>query len=164
MTLREVIERAALIALAVLMMLAVWALSAVQYARAGEGLTGLVERVIDGDTLVVGGLTVRLAGLDCPETDQPYGREATALAARLALGREVRVLPRATGRYGRTIATVTLPGGRDLGLELIKAGLAWARSKAYRAAQAAAKKARAGLWADPNPTPPWRWRRNRRTR
>ena len=62
-------------------------------------------------------------------------------------------------------------GLRDVGLEQIRAGMAWwyrdyAHEQAtqerlvYRDEEEAAKAARRGLWKDAEPMPPWEWRRN----
>ena len=59
---------------------------------------------------------------------------------------------------------------QDAGLELIKEGFAWAYAKylpeasvetqqSYTAAEAAARAARIGLWADADPQPPWEYRK-----
>lgn len=76
----------------------------------------VVRRVIDGDTIVVGdGLTVRLIGVDTPETRHPtkpvqcYGPEASKeTAALLPRGTRVRLVYDAErgDRYGRTLAYV----------------------------------------------------------
>jgi micrococcal nuclease len=58
----------------------------------------------------------------------------------------------------------------DAGLELIKEGFAWAYAKylpeasvaiqqSYTAAEAAARAQAIGLWADPDPVPPWQYRK-----
>ncbi len=165
LTIWDVAERVVLIVLAAAILLGVWALSA-RDARAGEWLKGPVTKILDGDTYDIGGLIVRTAGNDCPEKSQPYGSAAALAAKNLAFGKVVTIIVVAKrGPYGRVIARVKLPDGRDLGLELVKAGLAWARCKAYRAAEAEARRRKIGLWADPKPIPPWKWRRrNRRTR
>ena len=72
-------------------------------------------RVVDGDTIDVGGARVRLHGVDAPESDQscvaqgtrwPCGRRATrALAGRLG-GRTVVCEERDRDRYGRIVAGV----------------------------------------------------------
>jgi len=68
-------------------------------------------------------------------------------------------------RHKRLVAKITTPDGQDLGLELIRAGLAWwyerysPNETAYEKAQNQARKAKRGLWADPGPVPPWKWRR-----
>lgn len=79
----------------------------------------LVERVVDGDTIELdGGETVRLIGVDTPETVHPrkpverFGKQATAFTTRLAEGKRVRLeRDRETAgrdRYGRTLAYVWL--------------------------------------------------------
>jgi hypothetical protein len=76
----------------------------------------------------------------------------------------VHVRPRDTDRYGRTVAEVILPDGRSLNHELVRAGLAW-WYRTYAPAddvlarlEHEAKTAGRGLWAQPDPTPPWEWR------
>ena len=60
-------------------------------------------------------------------------------------------------------------GLRDVGLEQIRAGMAWwyreyAHEQAtqerlvYRDEEESAKGARRGLWKDAKPVPPWEWR------
>jgi len=81
-------------------------------------------RVIDGDTLVVEGVRVRVAEINCPEPGEPGGAEATEFARRFIARGRVRVLPvRGRDKYGRTLARIEV-AGKDLGLALIAAGLA----------------------------------------
>ena len=67
--------------------------------------------------------------------------------------------------HHRTVGEVLLPDGRSLNLELVKAGLAWRyvhyakHDSRLAAAEAETRKAKRGLWSDPNPVPPWDWRR-----
>jgi endonuclease YncB( thermonuclease family) len=70
-------------------------------------------------------------------------------------------------RYGRTVATVYLDDGRELNLEIIKAGYAWHYRRYlvrqdYAEAEAQARVEKLGLWSDPHAKPPWEWRRDRR--
>ena len=68
-------------------------------------------------------------------------------------------------QYGRLVADVILPDGRNLNRELVRAGLAWwyrryaPHDAELEALEAEARAARRGLWADPHPVPPWEWRR-----
>jgi micrococcal nuclease len=129
--------------------------------------------VIDGDTvtaqLATGErVTVRLIGLDAPETHKPNtpvecgGRQATANMRRLALvggrGRGVTLVtdstqPR-TDVFGRMLAYARVDSGRDLALEQIRAGWAGAhvygapfkRLRSFKAAARAAKRAKRGVW------------------
>ena len=83
--------------------------------------------------------------------------------AGLVLGKDVRVIPRDIDRYRRTVAQIEV-GGRDVSMDMIRAGLAWwferyaPKDTSLRDAEEAAKKARVGLWADPASVAPWRWR------
>ena len=122
--------------------------------------TGRVVRVVDGDTydVLAEGIThrVRLLGVDAPERDQPFGRQAADSVARLLRPARLVLLTRqGTDLYGRTLASVRLPvaGGPALALDslLVVRGWAWAWDPKRRVAgrsmqQTAAVAARRGLW------------------
>jgi endonuclease YncB( thermonuclease family) len=142
-------------------------------------LSTVVVSVSDGDTLAVrtpsGDVRVRLEGIDCPEKHQPHGLAARwFVRSRVFVtrpdgrrsGKTVSVDERGRDRNGRRIARVRVDG-RDLSLELLRAGFAWHYRRynhepALAQLEADARTARRGLWADPRPTPPWEWRRRRR--
>ena len=63
-------------------------------------------------------------------------------------------------RYGRTVGVVLLRDGRSLSHELVRAGLAWmyrryTNDQSLSDLEEEARVARRGLWADPEPVPPW---------
>jgi endonuclease YncB( thermonuclease family) len=103
-------------------------------AACAVGLSGQA-RVIDGDTIAVGGSTVRLYGIDAPERDQPCttlsgqnwacGDWVTRQLRDRIEGRELRCAPRGQDRYGRTLAKC-YDGQQDIGQALVQAGLAYA--------------------------------------
>ena len=150
-----------------------WTLTA-----AGASLPGRVLWVTEGDTVVVLGPgnaqhKVRLAGIDAPELDQPYGRASKAHLSRRVAGRFVLVDWQKQDRYGRIVGKVILTD-QDMGLEQIRAGLAWHYKRyqgeqtptdrlGYAKAQEEAQDAKRGLWADENSVPPWEWRRGGRS-
>jgi micrococcal nuclease len=80
--------------------------------------------VIDGDTIVIQGRSIRLAGVDAPELQHPWGQKAKWELVGLTKGLNVTaaVLPELS--YDRVVAVCTLPDGRDLAAEMVKAGLA----------------------------------------
>ena len=60
-----------------------------------------------------------------------------------------------------------LPDGTNLNRELVKAGLAWwyrkySKDESLGALEEEAKTAKRGLWTDPEPVPPWCWRKQRK--
>lgn len=136
---------------------------------AASGWSGRVVRVADGDTLeVLRGretVRVRLHGVDCPELGQAYGQRARQRTGELAMGRAVEVREVERDRFGRVVAEVLLPGGESLNRKLVAEGLAWwfrdyaPRDVELRLLEEKAREARRGLWADPRPEPPWKWRR-----
>lgn len=71
-----------------------------------HSFTGLVERVIDGDTIVIGTNVVRLAEIDAPEMNMEYGSTAKAALEEMTLGNIVVVEWNHRGRYGRIIGAV----------------------------------------------------------
>ena len=65
-----------------------------------------VKRIVDGDTVYLkDGTKVRLHGIDTPERDLPYGKQATRNLDKL-IGRTVFVVERDTDRYGRLVGTL----------------------------------------------------------
>jgi endonuclease YncB( thermonuclease family) len=89
-----------------------------------------VVGVSDGDSVTVlrddrTQVRIRLFGIDAPEAAQPFGSRAKQLASDLAYRQVVRVEPRTVDRFGRTVANVILPDGRNLNHELVASGWAW---------------------------------------
>jgi micrococcal nuclease len=80
--------------------------------------------VIDGDTIDISGTRIRLAGIDAPEMDHPYGKTAKWALVNLCKGNEVRAVFDGDLSHERTVATCYLPDGRDLSAEMVKAGMA----------------------------------------
>ncbi len=135
-----------------------------QRASDAVGNWRTVERVIDGDTIVLnGGERVRLIGVDTPETVHPskpveyYGKEASAFTRRTVEGKRVRLEyePGArTDRYGRTLAYIYTDGGDLLNQEIIEGGYGnaytrfpFSKMEEFRAAEREAREAGRGLWA-----------------
>lgn len=80
--------------------------------------------VIDGDTIVVSKIKVRLAGIDAPELDQPWGQKAKWEMVKICKGKTIDVELTGETTYDRLVGTCYLEDGTDIGAELIKAGLA----------------------------------------
>jgi len=141
-------------------------------ARLGE-VRGKVVGIQDGDTITVldgnEELRIRLAGIDAPEKNQDFGQVSKDNLSNLIFGKEIILQVYKTDRYGRLVAKVLLDSV-DINLEQIKAGLAWHYKKYeseqefpdrrfYSDAEVKARKSKAGLWAIPNPQPPWNKRK-----
>jgi micrococcal nuclease len=96
---------------------------------------------------------------------QAFGTTAKKFTGDLAFGKTVNVRVRDIDRYHRMVAEITLPDGRMLNQGLVRAGLAWwyrkyAKSDAeLHRLETEAREAKRELWADPNPVPPWEWRK-----
>ncbi len=140
-----------------LLVLAALALPALAPPVAAETFSGRV-RVIDGDSLAVGGRPVRLHGIDAPEAGQscigadgrdwPCGAWATRQLGALADGRQAVCEELDTDRYGRSVARCRV-GGQDLGRALVRAGAATAYrrySDAYVWDETEARRAARGVW------------------
>lgn len=130
-----------------------------------EGPFGVV-RVVDGDTVVVAPrVTLRLIGIDTPETVDPrkpvqcFGREASLWAHSLLDGRSVWLEYDPTqgrlDKYGRTLAYVWLPDGRMFNETMIADGYAheytynlpYRYQDAFIAAERSARASQRGLWS-----------------
>lgn len=134
--------------------------------------TGNVVKISDGDTFTM--LTtlnrqvkVRLYGIDCPERAQDFGTVARQKLSELIFGQPVRIEQRDVDRYGRTVAIVYNSKGININEQLLREGLAWHykeydKNPDWDDLQVTAQRNKRGLWVQPNPTPPWLWRKRKR--
>lgn len=102
-----------------------------------EEFVARVVKVHDADTIVVlhdqRALTIRLKGIDCPETGNASGLRAKKYAAETINGKNVKLKTYGKDKYGRTIADVFLENGRLFNQELVLSGNChWGRSPAMR--------------------------------
>lgn len=136
--------------------------------RGHATLTGRAEAV-DGDTLAVGGIRVRLEGIDAPEAEQTCtdakgavwacGAEAQRVLARLVSNVLVSCEERGLDKYKRLLG-VCRAGAVEINAELVRRGLAWAftrYSQSYVALEAEARRARVGIWSG-SAQPAWDYR------
>jgi len=130
-----------------------------------------VERVVDGDTLVIRGdydggsikERVRLIGVDTPETVHPnkpveyFGKEASAFTKRICEGKTVRIAYDQTrmDKYDRILAYVYLEDGTFVNAEIIKQGYGHAYTKfpfmymeEFKEYEREAREQKLGLWAE----------------
>ncbi|QKX07724.1 hypothetical protein HN014_22250 (plasmid) [Aquimarina sp. TRL1] len=137
----------------------------------GYSQTGKVIKVKDGDTVVILDKdnvqhTIRVADIDCPEKNQPYGKKAKWFTSDQIYLKTVVVKAKKKDKYGRTIGFI-LYENKNLSLELLKAGLAWhykyySNDKEMARLENIAKNNNKGLWAESNPINPYNWRKGQR--
>lgn len=123
--------------------------------------------VVDGDTIRLDqNETLRLIGIDAPETQDPrktvqyFGKESSDFVKRLVEGKRVRLEydQTRTDKYGRTLAYVYLEDGTFLNSEIIKQGYGLAYIKypfkyleEFLLIEREARTTAVGLWASPEP-------------
>lgn len=90
-----------------------------------EGEVIIVERVIDGDTIVSGNNSIRLLGINSPERGEEYYDEAKVFLEDLILNKTVRLEfgKDRYDKYDRILAYVFL-GRENINLKLVEEGLA----------------------------------------
>lgn len=123
--------------------------------------------IVDGDTFTAQeqSQNYRLWGIDAPELDQRWGKAARAALIELIHKKKVTVEIHGES-YSRPVVRV-IAGGKDVGLELLKMGLAWyvpefaPDEESYLEAHEAAKADKRGLWSDPKPVNPKEFREKR---
>lgn len=137
-----------------------------------------LNRVVDGDTLVVRGTDsenrsryrVRLLYIDAPELAQPFGRNSTRELQRkfASIGSPLLTFKvRANDNFGRKLAVVFI-GDFNINLWMVSRGLAVCYKRrcprAYKAAMRRARSLRLGLWRAEHRVNPWTWRKQHRRR
>ena len=133
-------------------------------------LKAKVVGIKDGDTVVVldslnNQTTLRLAEVDTPEKNQPFGTKAKQFTSDQIYLKTIKYVVTDTDRYGRSIAMIYYDeDNKYLSAEIIKAGMGWhykrySTSKELALLEENAKKNKIGLWIDNNPIAPWDFRK-----
>ncbi len=142
------------------------------------GTPGLLRgpaRVVDGDTIEIGGVRIRLHGVDSPERGQTCTWDRRRMDCFAAAGQaldylvarsEVLCEPIGDAGFGR-IAARCWVRRTELGAWMVWAGWAvvaerYTRDPQYLRFQAEARAERRGVWRDPRFIPPDEWRAGRR--
>lgn len=146
------------------------AFAGAQQADPPKPFTGKVVSIADGDTITVlldkQQHRIRLSGIDAPESGQAFGTKAKKNLGDKVFGQEVKIEWKERDRYKRIIGEVYL-GDRRICLEMISEGYAWhftrySKDVDLAKAEKEAKDAKKGLWTDPNPIPPWEYRKGKK--
>lgn len=133
-------------------------------------VNGKVVRVLDGDTIDIlkdnKSYRVRLADIDAPEKQQDFGQRSRQNLSKMIALKNVTASGDKHDRYGRLIATIYY-NNENINANQITSGFAWAyryKGKAtnptYVRMESIAKDNSIGLWSNPNPIEPWKWRRD----
>ena len=136
-------------------------------------LQGKVVSVADGDTITVltdekKQIKVRLAEIDAPERGQAYGQRSRETLSTLVAGKGVTVNETDTDRYKRVLGFVLIDG-INVNYEMVRQGMAWcytqylARDSICPPIEKEARGSHRGLWAEKEPTPPWEFRKRKRS-
>jgi endonuclease YncB( thermonuclease family) len=140
------------------------------FALSQTTYTAKVVSIKDGDTVVVldslnNQTTLRLAEVDCPEKNQPFGTKAKQFTSDQIYLKTIKYVVTDIDRYGRSIAMIYYDvGNKYLSAEIIKAGMGWhykrySTSKELALFEVNARKYKIGLWIDNNPIAPWEFRK-----
>lgn len=125
--------------------------------HAAETWPAWVSWVMDGDTVLLvrpgqtDPVTLRIDGIDAPETCQPGGMASRDALIRLTLRKSVQVTDLGLDHYGRQVGRLSV-NGVDVGGEMVRSGMAWAyRFKTgrgpYAVLQRAAQKEKKGVFS-----------------
>lgn len=126
--------------------------------------------IMNGDTVFANcngqQILVRLAEIDAPEKRQDVGLRSKQSLSEMCLHKNAEVIPRATNKFGGTIAYLNC-SGIYAHREQIKRGMAWvydgyATDESLYALQDKARSSHIGIWENPTPVPPWEWRKVKR--
>ena len=130
--------------------------------------SGKVVKIKDGDTIVVLDslnvqTTIRLAEVDCPESEQAFGKNAKDFTIEQVAMKNVTYKIVTIDQYGRTVAKVFY-SGKYLSEEIIKNGFGWhykkySSSKKLATLEQFAQKNKSGLWNDSRCIAPWEYRK-----
>ena len=111
----------------------------------------ILERVIDGDTIVASGQKIRLWGIDTPEKDEPHFLAAKMLLESLLKDGELSCKFIEEDRYQRSVMHCLIDG-LDIGSMMVRVGMAKDYSRYsgdyYQYEENLAKSEKLGIWTE----------------
>ena len=132
---------------------------------------GRVVRVLDGDTsrsCTTNTLNVSVStGSTARGKAKPIGSKPSMPSLTSSSGKKSRSRPMATTSTGAPLAICSYPMAPTLNQKLVKDGWCWWYRKyapgdtVLEGLENEAREARKGLWVDPQPVPPWEWRKRK---
>jgi endonuclease YncB( thermonuclease family) len=166
-----IIMRPTLYAFVILLCLAFSTEKAPERQQFPKEFSAKVVKILDGDTFdVLDSVNrvsrIRMNGIDAPEKKQAYGSKSRETLSNLCFGKKIKVRVYSLDRNKRLIADSYI-NGRSLSHTMVAEGMAWHFRKyssdtSLAHAEALARAARRGLWADASPQAPWDYRASRR--
>lgn len=133
--------------------------------------SGKIIAIADGDTVTLlqnkTQIRIRIDAIDAPEKGMPYSKVAKKFLSDLCFGKIVTIKTVKIDHYGRTVARIVLPNGKDVSTEMIRSGYAWHYKKYSTDAVLAklelqARSNKIGLWKDKDAMAPWEVRKMHR--
>lgn len=130
-----------------------------------------VIEVVDGDTVKAQApngevIKIRLLYVDAPEHDQPFGPEAKRFLSDVCLDKEITLIWKRKDMYGRVLGIIETKNNQlTINESIMQAGFAWHyldHNKARQKYEDFARSAKLGLWSDPEPIEPCKWRKRHR--
>ncbi|KAI3872561.1 hypothetical protein MKX03_015532 [Papaver bracteatum] len=123
-----------------------------------------VIKVSNREDILVKKYRIRLRGIDAPEIQMPYGKDAKVELIELLQGKCLIIGVYCVDQYGRFVGDIHCNGNFAQKIMLQK-GFAWHFEKydkrpELKKWEKEARAARVGLWASPSPQKPWEWRKN----
>lgn len=130
-------------------------------------------KVVDGDSIRMvtaenREVDLRLASIDAAELNQTGGRAAKRHLEAITAGRTATFVQTDIDRYQRAVVFMFVNdsnagGQQEVNARMVADGFAWhaikfSSSERLAELEASAKAKRLGLWAEPNPQPPWEYR------
>lgn len=144
----------------------------IPFALFAQIRSGKVVAVLDGDTVIVlennKQTKIRLAEIDCPEKNQPFGNKAKQFTSDKIFSKTVSYKTAGTDKYGRTLAHIYYgTDNMNLNGELVANGLAWhykqfSKSKELSFLESNARRKKMGIWSEKNPVEPSKWRQTKK--
>ncbi|KFK29803.1 hypothetical protein AALP_AA7G181300 [Arabis alpina] len=121
---------------------------------------------IQNEEVLAKKVRIRLRGIDAPESQMPFGKEAQEGLLKIVEWKSLKVLVYGADQYGRCVGDLYC-NGVFVQEAMLKKGLAWhyiAYDKRMVLAkwEKEARQKRIGLWASSNPEKPWDWRKKNR--
>jgi micrococcal nuclease len=135
----------------------------------------IVTRVYDGDTLTADAegkkISIRLFGIDAPESGQDGNVAATRFLKRLVLEHPVDIKVIETDRLNQNFAVVIREGKESsVNAAMVANGYAWVNPDQcktnecpnWKKIESQARTLKLGIWSEYNLVPPWEFRKQQR--